>query len=252
MTDNDVVLMYSGGLDSTAAALLLCERFDTVHLLTYSYGYGQLFLNWSKKGYRSLVEALGPKRFVHVIGSCKQLFQQTLVRSIVSDWKRYRSRFIWCMACKLAMHASNIIYCLDHRISAAADGSSRETNYYVEQMEESLNAIAALYSEYGIEFLTPVYEMNSRDEKIKLLASNQIKSIGVSIADRNPGTQPLCLPGNLIYFASTFLKRHPRYDPATVLKFIEDKKGIVKEAIHAHLRKKAPGHRHLSPAHRQP
>jgi len=231
MAKNEALLMYSGGLDSSASAIIMLEQFERLHLITYSYGYGQLFLNWAKKGASGLIEVYGPQRFVHVITSVKDIFQRIFVRSAVRDYKSYRSRFIWCLACKLSMHAGNIIYCLEHDIQAASDGSSSETEYYVEQMPQSVVAIRGFYKHYGVDFVTPVYDIGSREAKFKLLAEKGVKSVGIAVGDRNPGTQPVCVPGNLIHFASTFFKKHPDYDEKAVLRFIREKTGVAKRLI---------------------
>ena len=231
MSKNEALLMYSGGLDSSASAIIMLEQFERLHLLTYSYGYGQLFLKWAKKGANGLIEVFGPQRFIHVITSVKDIFQRIFVRSAVRDYKNYKSRFIWCLACKLSMHTSNIIYCLEHGLNAASDGSSGETAYYVEQMPQSIKAIRQFYSEFGVNFVTPVYNMGSCEAKLKLLAQKGIRSVGIAVRDRNPGTQPLCVVGNLIHFASTFFGKHPSYDEELVLRFIREKTQIARRII---------------------
>ncbi|MBN1594107.1 MAG: 7-cyano-7-deazaguanine synthase [Candidatus Coatesbacteria bacterium] len=231
MAKNEALLMYSGGLDSTASAIVMLEQFEKLHLLTYDYGYGQIFLKWARKGANGLIDVFGRDRFVHVIASVKDIFQRIFVRSAVRDYKRYKSRFIWCLACKLAMHTGNIVYCLEHDLQAASDGSSSETEYYVEQMPQSVVAIRDFYKEFGLQFVTPVYDIGSREAKFKLLAEKGVKSKGIAVRDRNPGTQPLCVPGNLIHFASTFFGKHPDYDEKAVLRFIEEKTKIAKKFV---------------------
>jgi len=233
---NEALLMYSGGLDSSASAIVMLEQFERLHLLTYNYGYGQLFLKWAKKGANGLIEVFGPQRFVHEIASVKEIFQRIFVRSAVRDYKDYKSRFIWCLACKLSMHTANIIYCLEHGLNTASDGSSAETAYYVEQMPQSIDAIRHFYSEFGIDFVTPVYNIGSREAKLKLLAEKGVKSVGIAVRDRNPGTQPLCVVGNLIHFASTFLGKHPNYNQELVLRFLQQKTQIARRIIEARVK----------------
>lgn len=231
MSNNEALLMYSGGLDSSASAIIMLEHFERLHLITYSYGYGQLFLKWARRGSNGLIDVFGPHRFIHVITSVKDIFQRILVRSAVRDYREYKSRFIWCLACKLSMHTANIIYCLEHGLKTASDGSSGETAYYVEQMPQSIKAIRQFYSEFGVDFVTPVYNMGSREAKLKLLAQKGVKSVGIAVRDRNPGTQPLCVVGNLIHFASTFLDKHPSYSEELVLRFIQEKTQIAERII---------------------
>ncbi|MCD6328655.1 7-cyano-7-deazaguanine synthase [bacterium] len=237
MADNEALVLFSGGLDSSAVAILMLERFERLHLLTYNYGYGQIFQNWSRKGVNGLVDVYGRQRFVHTIASCKELFQHILMRSIVRDYKKYQSKFIWCLACKLSMHASNIIYCLEHGMDTAADGSSGETDYYVEQMSLSVDRLRSFYREFGIDFETPVYDMGSREKKFDLLAEKGVKSTGIAVRDRNPGTQPICVTGNFIYFGSTFLGKHPHYDEEAVKAFLEEKTDVARRYINERLKR---------------
>jgi hypothetical protein len=234
----ETTLMYSGGLDSTATALILSDMFDRIHLLTFSNGYGHLFINWSNKHSENFEKQIGKGRIVHRVMSCKELFTRLVVGSLAKDYNKYRSRFIWCMGCKIAMHTMSIIYSLENGITTASDGSSPETDYYVEQMSISLKRIREFYSEYGISFSTPIHEVKTREEEKKLLKSRGFKNVGVKVLDRNPGTQPLCVPGNLIYFASTFFKIHPKYPEEVVEEFIEEKFVIARDYIKESLLKK--------------
>ena len=231
-------VMFSGGLDSTTTVVLLSEVYEKLHLLTFCNGYGHCFVGWSKRQRSNLDRILGMDRYVHVIQSCSDLFARLLINTLAKDYRTYRSKFIWCMACKLAMHTYTIMYCLEHEIRHSSDGSSGQTSYYVEQMQPTLKAIKNYYGEFGIDFSTPVYRVGSRDEEMRILAQKGIKKVGLSIAGRNPGTQPLCVPGNLIYFFSTFLKIHPRYSQDDVLRFIEEKRGIAESYMREKLGEK--------------
>jgi len=234
----ETTIMYSGGLDSTATVLLLSDHFDRIHLLTYDNGYGQYLINKSKRHNESFDRILGKGKYFHKITSCRELFSKLVVGTLAKNFKTYKSKFIWCMGCKLAMHTHTIIYSLENSINTASDGSSPETDYYVEQMSLSLKRIRQFYGEYGISFSTPIHEIKTREEEKKLLEEKGIKKVGIKVFDRNPGTQPLCVPGNFIYFASTFLKIHPRYDEVVVEKFIDDKLIIARHFIRDYFSKK--------------
>ncbi len=227
MKSGDSTVMFSGGLDSTTTVVLLSDVYEKLHLLTFCNGYGHCFIRWSEKQRPNFDRILGEDRYIHTIQDCSELFERLLINTIAADYREYKSKFIWCMACKLAMHTHTIMYCLEHQIRHSSDGSSTQTNYYVEQMAASLKAIKSYYEEFGIDFSTPVYGVGSRDEEMRILAARGIKKVGWNIAGRNPGTQPLCVPGNLIYFFSTFFKVHPRYAEDDVLRFIDEKKKIA-------------------------
>ena len=63
----ETTIMYSGGLDSTATAVMLSEFYDRIHLLTFNNGYVHLFIKWSKKNFKSFSDVMGKDRFVHHI-----------------------------------------------------------------------------------------------------------------------------------------------------------------------------------------
>ena len=58
---NEIALMFSGGVDSTATAIMLAEKFDRVHLVTYKNGYGHYYFNRTQKRVEELNEALGDR-----------------------------------------------------------------------------------------------------------------------------------------------------------------------------------------------
>ena len=220
-----VSLMFSGGVDSTMTAMLLCEKFDRVHLLTYGNGYGHYHLGRTRKRAAELERHVGPGRLVHTIESIKELFD-ALMSDLVGDFARYRSGFIWCMGCKIAMHTRSIIYNLENGVEEMADGSSQSTGEMVEQMLLSVYMVREMYSRYGITYSTPVYTI-PREEEIRILQEKGFR-MGLRVGDRFLGVQPKCHPGELYYLPFLLLNQPPRHDEERVAQFIEDKR----EAAH--------------------
>jgi hypothetical protein len=216
-----VALMFSGGLDSAAAAILLAQTHREVHLLTFGNGHGHLMVGRAKGAGRDLARRF-PGRVFHHLTSVAPLFRELVTADLPGTYARYRSRFVWCFGCKLAMHSATIAYCLAHGVGTASDGSSRETSYYVEQSPLGLQLIHSLYTEHGLDFSTPVHRISNREEARRLLEDHGIRQ-GFRFRDRNPGTQPICVPGNGIYFLSTFFSLHPEFPPDQVTRFFEDK-----------------------------
>ena len=103
----EVALLFSGGVDSTTAALRLAETHDRVHLLTWGNGYGHYRLGRTRKRAAEL-ERHHPGRFAHTLGSVRTIFE-TVLADPLGDFRRYRSGFIWCLSCKLAMHARSVL-----------------------------------------------------------------------------------------------------------------------------------------------
>lgn len=224
-----VALMFSGGLDSAAAAVLLAEDYRRVDLLTYDNGHGHLLLGLSRGTARDLQRAF-PGVYSHRIQPIGDLFRRLVTGSLAMEYKRYGSRFIWCLGCKMAMHSATIAHCLRYGLPAASDGSSRETRYFVEQSSIGLRLIKGLYSEHGIAFVNPIHRISTREEEQRLLENRGVR-FGRKIMGRNPGTQPLCLPGNVIYMLSMLLDVHPSYEDEEVTRFFEDKAPLCREYI---------------------
>ena len=220
-TGGGVALLFSGGLDSSAAAILLAEQCQHIHLMTFGNEHGHLFVSTSKGAAKDLARAF-PGRVRHHINSCGALFEQLVTADLIRNYRRYESRLIWCFGCKLAMHSLTIAHCLQEQLSAASDGSSSETEYYVEQSPQGLRLIKSLYAEFGIDFVNPVHRIATREEEQRLLEARGVRR-GFGFRNRNPGTQPLCVPGNAIHLLSTLFSIHPQLPEQQVRRFFDDK-----------------------------
>lgn len=216
----EIALMFSGGVDSTTAAMMLAERHDRVHLLTWGNGYGHYKLGRTRKRAAEL-ERHHPGRFVHVLESIQPLFEE-LMGDIEAEFERYRSGFVWCLGCKIAMHTRSILYNLEHGITEMADGSSQSTGEMVEQMLLSVYMMREFYEHYGIAYRTPVYTI-PREAEIKELAKRGFR-LGLRIGSRFLGVQPKCRPGELYYLPFLLLNQPPKHDEEAVAAFIEAKR----------------------------
>ncbi len=216
---SEVALMFSGGVDSTVCVVRLLADHDRVHLVTWDTRGGILRPEWSRRSANVLRDRYGD-RVTHHVGDCAGEFRTLVTSRLGRIYARHRSRFVWCLGCKMAMHVATLAWCLERDLGFAADGSSVETPYYVEQMPVSIAWIRGFYADHGVTFLTPAHEFPTREEKIRLLDDAGLAR-GRTLFGRNPGTQPLCVPGNLVYFASTFLDRHPSFDVGEVSRYLE-------------------------------
>lgn len=216
----DAALMFSGGLDSTYAAVTLLERHRRVHLLTYTNEYGHYAVGRVRRRLREL-ERRFPGRFVLQIISIRDLFDELLVDRLAQEYRTYRSGFIWCLGCKLAMHTRSILYCRENGVKYMSDGSSADTDEMVEQMPVSLALVRALYARWGVAFSTPVYDI-PRSEKRSFLDGLGFFR-GLPVGDRAFFIQPRCIPGELYYLPFVLLGQTPRHDEEMVARFIRDK-----------------------------
>ena len=223
-----VALMFSGGVDSTVAAIRLLDDFERVHLLTYSNGYGHYAFGRTRRRIRELDERY-PDRFVHFEASIKQMFNEVGLSTIKEDYGRFGSAFMWCMGCKLCMHARSIIYCRRNGIRFMSDGSAADSDEMVEQMLLSVSMIHWLYRDWGIDFFVPVYTME-RDEKRAMLKEMGF-FMGIPILDRYLGIQPSCVPGELYYLPYILFNKAPGHDEETVARYIAMKRPLLEKVI---------------------
>ena len=221
---SEVSLMFSGGVDSTTAALELARRHGTVHLLTYRNGYGHYTLERTRRRVRELRRVAGD-HFVHTLESVQELFELLVIDDLRAEYRRNGSGFIWSLGCKMAMHTRSILYNLEHGIRVMSDGSSRSTGEMVEQSLLSLYLFREFYGEYGIEFKTPVYTI-PREEEIRRLKEQGFR-MGIRIRDRFLGVQPKCRPGELYYLPFLLFDQPPRHDEDRVAEFIDAKREVA-------------------------
>ncbi len=123
MDTTEITLMFSGGVDSTIAAINLAKQYYKVHLLTFCNGHGHCFMGKSKDRAAELNNKCGNK-FTHSLISIEPLFKRIVLDALLKDYEEFKSGFIWCLGCKMTMHTASIIYNLKNNIKFMADGSS--------------------------------------------------------------------------------------------------------------------------------
>lgn len=160
--------MFSGGSDSTLTASLLSENHTQVHLLTYSHkamGFDKKCLT----SFAFLQQRHGAERFVHQFLDINSLMAELFFKPLPKDlmtWGTYALPMC-CGSCKLAMHVRSILYCHEHGIRFAADGSNVElSELFPEQMPSVLELYRQLYARFGIAYSNPVFNVNRSDFKL--------------------------------------------------------------------------------------
>lgn len=233
---NEISLLFSGGVDSTIAAMKLASSYERVHLLTYCNGYAHFHMGRSRKRFMELKERF-PGKFIFYTSNIKDIFQEITVKSLLKDYKDYYSGFIWCLGCKLSMHARTIIYNLENRIKNVADGSSYDTREMVEQKPFSVSLIKVLYEKYGIRYTTPVYQI-SREQKRKKLKKMGF-FMGIPVLDRYLGIQPRCIPGELYYLPSILFNKSPYHQDKHIYSFFRSKQPIINDYVNNYFKNKS-------------
>lgn len=149
-------ILYSGGTDSTCAAAVMAEKFESVHLLTF-------YQDCKKQG--SLIEEnvnIIRKKFQHSRIIHKIISTEKLVRWISYD--RYGHYFLkhkllvlsTCGFTTLSWHVRAIIYCMENQIDVVADGLTKELMHFPGHMDSVIEVFRELYKHFHIEYINPV------------------------------------------------------------------------------------------------
>lgn len=153
-----IAILFSGGTDSTCVAALMAERSRDLHLLTFTrHGFHEI--EKSATAVQRLVEKFPDVQFQHKIIDVDRLFSHLAFKDYLQRVRRFGLRMVQnCTFCALAHHFRALGYCLEHGIRVVADGATRELPLLPSHMEKPIARMRALYAEYGIDYLTPVYD----------------------------------------------------------------------------------------------
>lgn len=184
------VLLFSGGTDSTAAAILLSRDFDHLHLLTYTHS-GSFAPEKSGINVAKLQKRFS-NRFSHLILNTDRLFKKLTYLDYARMVKRFGVLTLsTCGMCKLAMHVRTLLYCLDHGVKTVADGSNRNMSFFPAQMPEVCALIRGLYKTFGIEYTTPVFDFDCPDEQTDWIEKLSAESPGFELRKPDSAHQGL-------------------------------------------------------------
>lgn len=173
--DKSVLLLYSGGKDSTLSAIRLINMGYNVDFIHFNNGYmldyDKPFLTFLRTfnkfpGYRFLaryndleVNYFFNKYFAH----WKNIFGDNLTDGSLDSEVR-------CLSCRLAMYTVALKIAKEKNYKYIADGARINQKFMLEQ-PAMIKKFKELGKELGVEFLFPVLEINDEDEIKELLAA---------------------------------------------------------------------------------
>jgi len=158
--EETLAILFSGGTDSTCVAALMAERSRRIHLLTFDRAGFHNIQN-TTEGAKRLVERFPEVKFEHKILKIDRVFNRLAFQDYLPRLRKFGLRMLQnCTLCALANHFRALHYCLEHGIQTVADGATRELRFLPSHMEKPIERVRALYAEYGIEYLTPVYDFD--------------------------------------------------------------------------------------------
>ena len=157
MKNNETVIMFSGGTDSTLAAALEAKKFDRVHLLTYDR-FGLFSVGNSQLNVQKLKDKFGQDKFISHIVKIDKLTEYVFYERYLHNlWRHGFFLLSICGLCKLAMHIRTLIFCIDNDIGNVSDGANQGMYLFPEQTETIIEELKKLYDKFGITYNNPVF-----------------------------------------------------------------------------------------------
>lgn len=161
------VVLFSGGADSSLAAVLALEKHQSVVLLTFKSGY-ELFIRRSCVMVKRLKEKYGDDLVSHKIINNQYFFRSMLSKALSKKgYRRFLSKLLFSE--RLSIYIQTARFCLENQVKDVYDGS----NYYqgkfaFPQSPAFLTDIKDFFQGYGIFYNTPLYEDKGLSENLLL------------------------------------------------------------------------------------
>jgi len=219
----EVVIQFSGGIDSLYAAHYLASKYDRIHLMTFNKGYLHFALKANQANINLLKSLHGEDKFVYSFIDIKDLFKEMAVKAYKETKSQYGNEIAWCVPCRASMMLRSIIYALENEIPEFTDGANWEQAPDGERVlvtadnyPEFLEVIKNFAREYKVGYLPVLYDLNTRKErrdellglgaKIDFNSLDRKKKSIFDIFNKNfyKRYQPICLSGYLIHWKRNF------------------------------------------------
>jgi hypothetical protein len=251
---NEVAVLFSGGIDSLLAAVLLLQTYDRVHLVTFDKGYLEFGVKNNRPNVERLKARFGADRVRHEIVDLKNVVKRLGDGNRRGDRRKYNLETRWCVRCRLGMNTGGLIYALEHHLAGFADGSNREqvpSDANLTGTAENYPCIVdrskAFAADYAVHFLTPTYEFGSREERRKRLGAlgfeidflsldHAKKLSGLMHKDATKRSQPICVSGWIIHWKRNLLGKPVEQNEEMTAAYVAEKQsGAVRGIIRDYL-----------------
>ena len=223
-------VLYSGGLDSIAVALMLgLEVPGEVHCLTYMHKYGALFNEWSRRHNGDLIRILGDRVHHHLVDHTR-IWDEIGADRMLRDALQYKGHWVVCLGCQQAMATHTIIHDLEHNVTNAFICSSVGGEYAAMSMAVTREKNIAFYARYGIRYNAPLLDLGINKNEERELCAKLGVNPGWGKRRSHQGYQPICLIG-FQHTLDILFDWHTTYPPDRVETFLDDKAEIMDRII---------------------
>jgi len=184
LSKKEVLLMYSGGLDSILSCIRLVNQGYKVYLIHFDNG-SSIGTENIQKGAQILVDkykdkvdflgiasTAGTFSYYRIITDIENLNAEELNNSYGKiSMSQYR-----CLVCRMAMYTYTIALAKKMDLKYIAEGARKSQLFAIEQ-KELLNEFKKLCQKYNIELLTPVLNVENDYEKENEILLNGVYPI---------------------------------------------------------------------------
>jgi len=166
----DAAILFSGGTDSLALYAMSftgnhssVPKSERIHLLNMLNGMSR-FPHFTKNRFetaKAILEShfqkenLSESIFIELDSG--RLFQGLWLDRYEEFMPKYNGKNLVCVACKAAMHARAIIYCMENDIKLLMVGYTKKQSYYPEQTPTFMETMATFSEKFGIRTTYPVF-----------------------------------------------------------------------------------------------
>jgi hypothetical protein len=230
-----VTLFYSGGADSTYAAVLLAQQYDEVHLLTFTHdGIGNT--HKPKINADRLQQRFGDKIVYRVVDG-NALWRRLYVEPFAED-RRVYGAFLntgACECCYLSWNAIAAVYNQRHGIRSLAVGIDRDhSGFMYSATEKGIATMVRWHAEYGTHFFMPVYDEPHTDERLYDMGitseRHTKRPYQFYTTATTQGTCEFGL-GHRLYAQYAVVRRTPEERRAVASAYFEEKLGICRQYV---------------------
>lgn len=169
--DIEVGVQYSGGCDSTLAAMLAARYFRKVHLLNFYHPFIRE-KERSEFNANKMIAMFGKEKVKYARIDTTDTFTRILFGNYFGDLAKFKTFVVGvgCLACKISFDVHIIKYAMEHNIQLVLDGADLSVKSQLSQGDEGiLKARHEFYSEHGIEFKHPAARFENNPHEMFVL-----------------------------------------------------------------------------------
>ena len=175
-TNKDVLLMYSGGKDSTLAAIRLHNEGYNVHFIHFDNGH----MRDQDKPYLTFKKTFQDKEGYFFDYESSEVNIKDLFETYYSNWNHtltdpLLTSEIRCLSCRMAMYSTLIRIAKKEGFKYIAEGARISQKFMLEQ-PPIIERLTKLAQDNGLELLLPVLHLEDDQLEIEELISNGYSS----------------------------------------------------------------------------